>query len=249
MVRDVRSPAVLRAVAVLELTSREGPCTLAELTVRTGIARSTVVDLVGTMCDDRLLTREEDGRYALGRLLGRLMAGFTAGVPLAERFPSICDRVEELDGHTLTLETLDSARSLCIGVRYGRLPLPLTPRVGRRLLLTRSAGGRAILQRMTPEQWKRHLDEFRGFVPETHPVGLDAGAQDAMADESPDRGHELACIISTDSDVLTAVGAVVPQTLPDADHVIVARGVARLARLLARKVGQAGGDELAGPSR
>lgn len=235
MVTERRAPAVSRALAVLGFIRREGPCTLARITARTELPRSTVVDLIDTLCDDLLLERSDDGRYRLGRRSTRLVAGFTGGIPLVESFLELCERVDELSGYTVTLDTLDCGESLCLSVRHGRLPLPLTPRAGRRDPLTSTPGGLAIARELSPEMWEKHLATFHGFIAETSLP--DITHEDAMPIErhDPRRGRLIALPVALPGTSPIAVTLVLPPARVDAEPAALHRGLDRLALLLGRE--------------
>jgi DNA-binding IclR family transcriptional regulator len=56
-----------------------------------------------------------------------------------------CGRTPDLDGHTISVVKLFGNQIICLDVRQGRRPLPLTPRPGQRTNATDTAGAIAIL--------------------------------------------------------------------------------------------------------
>ncbi|MFT4231068.1 MAG: helix-turn-helix domain-containing protein [Microbacterium sp.] len=234
MVTERRAPAVSRAFAILGCIRREGPCTLARIAARTELPRSTVVDLIDTLSDDLLLERSEDGQYRVGRLSARLVAGFTGGVPILESFLELCERVDELSGYTVALDTLDCGESLCLSVRHGRLPLPLTPRVGRRQPLASTPGGLVIARGMTAQMWAQHVAAFRGLIAQTS-LPDSEGPDGPVERHDPRKGRLIALAVPLPNTTPVAVTVVLPPSRDDVDTARLHRGLTRLALLLSRE--------------
>ncbi|WP_129664794.1 substrate-binding domain-containing protein [Phytoactinopolyspora endophytica] len=70
--RASRVPAVTRAVDVLTDIALHGPSSLAELTRRLGIPKSSLLGICQTLVEDGLLSNAPDGRYRLGLGLAEL---------------------------------------------------------------------------------------------------------------------------------------------------------------------------------
>ncbi len=74
-----RVPAITRAAWILEILAAErAPLRLAELARRTGIAKSSVLNLCASLVEERLVLRGEDGSYRLGPYVLELAAPMQA---------------------------------------------------------------------------------------------------------------------------------------------------------------------------
>jgi DNA-binding IclR family transcriptional regulator len=245
VVMSTRSPAVPRAIAILEDIGRQGPSTISEIAARTSIARSSVSDLCVALSVEHLLRRQPELRFGLGRTFVQIAAGLTQGMPLMDAFVANCEKVAELADHTITLNTLYCGEALCIGVRHGRLPLPLTPRVGRRMELTRTNTGQAIILGGTIEELATHFEVFGSlFATPTPSIQSvldqrrrleETGISSIVMGTDEGHGYELACPIRNQSQLLGAVALMFPSAAIDqntSDQLIA--GLKRLVAILER---------------
>ncbi|UFS58813.1 helix-turn-helix domain-containing protein [Subtercola endophyticus] len=233
MVETVRSPAIPRAVAILEHVAQHGASTVSDISDRTGIARSSGSDLCSSLEQEHFLRRQPDGRLILGRALSQAATGFTAGIPIIDDFVATCDKIDDLAGVTVTFDALYCDEVLCLAVRHGRLNIPLTPRPGRRLALVSSSAGLALLAGISAADLRAHFDAFSGML-----TNDDAGLAEisrtqsrlarsngdlTMSNLRSERGAEIAYPITVGATLLGAVTATVPADQFDAE------GVSRLA--------------------
>jgi DNA-binding IclR family transcriptional regulator len=91
--------------------------------------------------DENLIGRTPDGRLHTGPRWAALSDPDTA----VDRLFRACARTPDLDGHTVSVVQLFGNHVICLDVRPGRHPLPLTPRPGQRTKATDTAGAIAIL--------------------------------------------------------------------------------------------------------
>ena len=70
-----------RGITIMEVLARNGSCSLADLHKATGISKSSIRRLLGTLVERRLVRRSlADGRYRTSILMPA-----SAGVPVAAR--------------------------------------------------------------------------------------------------------------------------------------------------------------------
>lgn len=157
-----RTPAVHRAMRVVETVAGRPGIAPSEIAAELGLARSSVVDLVATLDAESLLGRDEVDGLRLGDRPATLVDLPLGGSRLLERFGRSCQRVAELEGHTVSVDRPVGAQSVCLDVRMGRLPLRLTPRPGQQTPLAESAGGLAVLRGLTPERAGGRIAQYAG---------------------------------------------------------------------------------------
>jgi DNA-binding IclR family transcriptional regulator len=136
-----RTPAVHRGARILEAVSSGGAETATALSVALGLAKSSLADLLGALEDEHLIGRSPEGRLHIGPR----WAAFSDPDAAVDRLFRACGRTPELDGHTISVVQLFGNQIICLDVRPGRHPLPLTPRPGQRTKATDTAGAIAIL--------------------------------------------------------------------------------------------------------
>jgi DNA-binding IclR family transcriptional regulator len=170
---SVTSPAVIRAVRVLDAVSHQGPMTIADIAQWLGLAKSSVSDLCATLVEERLLRRDADARFWPGPRLDAVAAGLAAGTTLLNRFTATCGAIPALDGQTVVLDVVQGAETMSLEVRMGRHPLPLTPRPGTSVRTITSASGQAVLSALGPETAEELFRRFaahQGFPAPSDPA-------------------------------------------------------------------------------
>ena len=138
--------AVTRALALMEAFEvGEASLTLAELSRRVGMHKTTVLRLARTLALSQYMVQREDGQWRLGPAAGWLGARYQAGFDV--------NNVVEPALHQLVKETAESAsfyvregdiRS-CVARVEGPHSVRHNVRIGERLPLNRGAPGRVIL--------------------------------------------------------------------------------------------------------
>jgi len=86
--------------------------TLAALTERTGLSRSTAHRLAVALEVHCLLARDREGRWLLGPRLAEL-AGGTAGDPLLERAAAVLQRLRDVTGESAQLYRRQGDSGVC----------------------------------------------------------------------------------------------------------------------------------------
>lgn len=141
-----RTPAVHRAVAVLDAVAHNVATTPATLAATLSMAKSSISDLTEAMELENLLHRDADGKLRLGIRLGAMTGGASDDPARIEHALRILGKIADLDGHTVSLVQVAGTQAVCVDVRMGQHPLPLTPRPGQVSRITDSAGALAILR-------------------------------------------------------------------------------------------------------
>lgn len=143
------SPAVLRMVAILNMMAEQPDTALgpSEISRRTGVAKSTVINLCSSMADTRLL-RKADSAYMLGPLLAPLGVAFLRSVREVEEFYEVCRSVLGRVPQTVQLAVLgQGAHVLYLARHDGTEPLQLglASEIGRSVPAHCTAAGKALL--------------------------------------------------------------------------------------------------------
>jgi DNA-binding IclR family transcriptional regulator len=139
-----RTPAVPRGARIVDAISSGNADTPAALSGALGLAKSSLADLVGALEEANLISRGADGRLHTGPRWAALSDPDAA----VDRLFHACARTPDLDGQTLSVVRLFGDHVICLDVRPGRHPLPLTPRPGQRTKATDAAGAVAILSEL-----------------------------------------------------------------------------------------------------
>lgn len=155
-------PAVLRAVQVLDaLAAERSPLSLAELTQRLGLPKSSVLALCTTLTLTGMLSRLENGGYRLGVHLVDLSHAYLANIDLTREFVDTWEALAMLPGEGIVLGVLDGTDVVYVACRNGSLPLGVTYRIGMRLPAHCTATGKALLSTL-PDERIRSL--YRGVA-------------------------------------------------------------------------------------
>lgn len=139
-------PAVLKASRVLDaLASSREPFTLADLTRKLDLPKSSILGLCNTLAAAGLVTRHADGRFGLGVRLVDLAHAYLAGVDLTREFSNVWDEVGPFSRDGVVLAVLDGTDVVYIACRQGEIPLGVSYRIGMRLPASCTATGKALL--------------------------------------------------------------------------------------------------------
>jgi len=132
-----KSLSVLDAVA-------EGPCSLSELTERTGHSRATVHRLAGALVAHGLLRRTDGGRYALGLHLVSLGRTATEQFPLAAAARPALVALRDVTGESVQLYVRDGEHRVCIAALESPHGLRTIVPVGAALPMEVGSAGRVL---------------------------------------------------------------------------------------------------------
>jgi DNA-binding IclR family transcriptional regulator len=188
---ESRSPAVTRAVAVLEtLSQSRQPLSVTELARALDLAKSTVANLC-TALEDSHMIRRVDGRWALDYKVLELGQGFLAGTDLVGEFRTAAAGLPVASQETLLLATLDDLDVVYLARHDGSQPVRLASDIGRRMPAVVTSLGKAMLASLPPEELERRLAEVHelpAFTPRSHRT-MDALRRDL--DSTRERGYAV----------------------------------------------------------
>lgn len=143
-----RAKAVERAFDVLSvLGERPDGATLADLTRATGVPGSTLLGILGSL-RERKIVREDGKRYALDVGVLELGQAYFEGSDLTGLFFPVGRRLCAALDETVQLGVLSGASAVYIARHESTQPVRLVAKVGRRLPAHASAVGKALLAEM-----------------------------------------------------------------------------------------------------
>jgi len=127
---------------------------LAQLTARTGLPKPTVHRLASSLVATGFLRHTDDGRYALGAVVGELSAMVRKQVDLSEACTPALDALAEQTGETVMLAAADwhTLELTVIGTRVSQQTLSVVPPVGAHVPISAGAIGKALLMGLEPQQ-------------------------------------------------------------------------------------------------
>lgn len=137
--------AVERALSLLD-AFREGEAALplAELAARTGLYKSTILRLLGTLERQRCVVRREDGRWAPGPRLLRWGSLYARAQPVQAALPGVLEALAATTGETASFWVRQGTQRLCFARVRSPSPIRDDLSVGDLLDLPAGAGGRVL---------------------------------------------------------------------------------------------------------
>jgi len=165
---SVRS--VDRALDILASFSREAPSlSLSEISQQTGISKSTVHRLLGTLESRRFLMKNAGtGKYQLGYRFLEMASPIMRDANRQWVSPYLT-RLAEDCGETVDLATLDGNHVIYLQVVESKQRVKIAAAAGQRLPIYCTASGKAFLAYMPEGQVKKILAEnLTGFTGTTH---------------------------------------------------------------------------------
>jgi len=144
-----RAPAVTRAAAILDLLARTtgvalGPTDIAR---SLSMAKSSVSYVCEALVEAGLARRDGAG-YQLGHRLVGLGAAYLDSVDTVSIFHTVCRELTPSIPETAQLSTLDRLDVTYLARREGAAPVRLASDVGRHLVATTTATGKAMLAQL-----------------------------------------------------------------------------------------------------
>lgn len=135
-----------RACAILfSFKPDDTSLTLAELAARTGLYKSTLLRLAGSLIQHRLLVRLNDGRYQLGPATFMLGALYQRSLKLGDILLPLMRELAELSGEGVSFYVRDNAVRVCLHRVDSNHAVRFHVREGDVLPLETGSGGRALL--------------------------------------------------------------------------------------------------------
>jgi DNA-binding IclR family transcriptional regulator len=137
-----------KTVAIL-VAAAEAPRTLADLVTATGLPRATAHRLAVALEVHRLLDRDTEGRFVLGRRLGELATALPD--PVLSAAAPVLAWVRDESGESAQLYRRDGAERVCVAAAERATGLRTTVPVGSHLPLTAGSGAQVICAWSDPE--------------------------------------------------------------------------------------------------
>ena len=144
-----KSVAIMAAVA-------EAPRTLAELVEQTALPRATAHRLAVALEVHRLITRDAEGRFAVGPRVGELAAALPD--PLVVAAGPVLAWVRDECGESAQLYRRDGNERVCVAAAERATGLRTTVPVGSRLPLTAGSGAQVLCAWSDPATLTHVLD-------------------------------------------------------------------------------------------
>jgi DNA-binding IclR family transcriptional regulator len=135
-----------RAFALLAaFRSQDNGLTLAELSLRTGLYKSTLLRLAGSLIHHRFLVRLEDGRYRLGPAGFVLGGHYQASLDLGDVLLPLMRELNQALGEAISFHIRDGDRRICLYRVNATFAVGHQIREGAVQGLELGAGGRVLL--------------------------------------------------------------------------------------------------------
>lgn len=245
------APAVLKAVQVLDALAEAGESlSLAALTQRLELPKSSLLSLCNTLCATGLARRNERGSYELGSRILDFAQAYLRTTDITKEFVYAWDEMGELRDEGVVLAVLDGTDSVYVGCRNGSRPLGVTYRIGMRLPASCTATGKALLSTLPESQVKQLYRgvSFTRLSPHSHgglkslQADLQAIRQRGYAIDDEETREGMYCIGAPvfDASGTHAIAAVAVSTLKaqgEAYQREVTAAVVRLASILSKRMG------------
>ena len=135
-----------RAFSILfAFRADDAPLTLAELSLRTGLYKSTLLRLAGSLIHHRFLVKLDDGRYRLGPAGFRLGSIYQAGMNQGEVLLPLMRSLNRELGEAVSFHIREGNVRICLYRISSTYNIGPQVRVGDIQSLERGAGGRVLL--------------------------------------------------------------------------------------------------------
>ncbi|MFE2376686.1 IclR family transcriptional regulator [Streptomyces sp. NPDC059398] len=151
------SQTVQRAMEIVEFTSAS-PRTLADISERLGVHRTTALRLLQTLHAGGLARRLPDGRWGAGARLASLAARSSGQFGLRDTARPHLAALQEHTGHTVHLAALRDDSIVYIDSVSPPGPVRLYARIGRAVPLHTAGVSKAILAHLPPAHTQQLLD-------------------------------------------------------------------------------------------
>jgi DNA-binding IclR family transcriptional regulator len=152
------TPAVTRAVAILDLLADEGqPLNPSEIARKLDLAKSSTLNICVTLEQAGLVSRRE-GEFVLGRKTIELGAAYLRRFDIVREFYRECGATRYVRDELAQLAVLDGTQALFLARHEGRAQLRLSATVGDRFPASITAVGCILLAQLSDEVVR---DRFR----------------------------------------------------------------------------------------
>jgi DNA-binding IclR family transcriptional regulator len=138
--------AVIRSLQLLEAFGQShSELSLAELSKRTGLHKTTALRLARTLAAHHYLVQKDDGHWRLGRAVGWLGACYQAAFSAQEEVEPVLRELSILSGESASFYIREGSIRTCLVRVEGPQAIRHHVRVGAAMPLDRGAPGRVIL--------------------------------------------------------------------------------------------------------
>jgi DNA-binding IclR family transcriptional regulator len=146
-------PSVVRAVRILN-TLAAGPAnaSLASLSRRLQLPRSSTLALCNTLVETGLVVRDPDGTYRMGPHVLELSRSFLGQTDIHSEFERVVSGLNVLPDQTVVCAVLRDQDVVYIGRRNGTYPLGVSYEIGMRLPAHCTASGLSMLGALSDEE-------------------------------------------------------------------------------------------------
>jgi DNA-binding IclR family transcriptional regulator len=159
-------PSVLRAVRILNaLAAGPASASLASLSRRLQLPRSSTLALCNTLVESELLVRDPAGTYRLGPHVLDLSRSFLDQTDLHSEFSRVVAQLNVLPEQTVSCAVLRDQDVVYVGRRAGTYPLGVSYEIGMRLPAHCTASGLAMLSALADDELReRYTDDGEGLI-------------------------------------------------------------------------------------
>ena len=148
--------SVAKAFRLLDILSEaKAPLSLAELSERSGWAKSTVYGLISTMRESSVIEQQSDGRYFLGLRLFEYGCAVSGCWSVSELSRPYLQHLSSKTGESVFLSVLNRNEVITIDQVQSRAGLRVVSEVGTRLPIHCTSQGKVFLAAMTEPEAKR----------------------------------------------------------------------------------------------
>ncbi|MHA6691601.1 IclR family transcriptional regulator [Devosia sp. A449] len=173
--------AVDRALTILRsLVDGNAPMTLHEISLSTGLYKSTILRILVSLERFDFVRRRTDNRYALGPACAQLARSYQKGFDLTVVLKDAVNRLAEASGETASYYVRDGEQRVCVVRQNSAHAIRHHVEEGDRLPLNKGAAGLAILA-FEGEEGSR----FEGIRTDGYVVSLGERDPDAAAVSAP----------------------------------------------------------------
>nr|WP_243638090.1 IclR family transcriptional regulator [Rubrobacter taiwanensis] len=186
--RNTYVQSVDRAISVMEFLSRRGWSGVTEIANELDIHKSTAYRLLTTLRDRGLV--EQDAateKYRLGFGLVLLASSVTAELDLMRCARSVCERLSDETGETVTLAVLEDDDAVVVHQSISRSSALNVDWTGRHTPLHATAAGKLFLLNMPEDQRRRILK--RPLERYTERTIVDPAELERQLAEAEERGY------------------------------------------------------------
>ncbi|MDN4641491.1 IclR family transcriptional regulator [Agreia sp. PsM10] len=151
-------PAVMRAVRILDVMAQnKGPVTLSEIARATGMAKSSISNLMTTL-QAAGMARQLSRGWVLGYKVLELGQSVLSSTDLVSEFRRLANMLPTLREETALIAVLDGLDVLYLSRHNGNQPVRLATDVGHRLPAVVTGLGKAMLASLPEDEMNARLE-------------------------------------------------------------------------------------------